>query len=316
MQYVIAVFGTFGLVTAIIPFVRALALRMGLVDVPNARKVHQKPTPFVGGVAMAFGVLALAWFLPVPPDFRTGITRGGLAMLMVGLADDFRKSRGKDLSAAPKFAGQVLAALLLLSAGIRVEFLSNPFAGGMIHLSNWQSLAVTVLWVVGVANIINFMDGLDGLACGIVTIAALTLAGVSLYMGDHGMLLMSLVLAAVTVAFLRFNFNPASMFMGDGGAYFLGFILAAVSIEGAFKSATVIGLAVPVLVLGLPIADTVYNVIRRVRNGQPFYVADRGHTHHRLLNAGFNQRQVVLVMYLISACFSLTALLLMIAGRF
>ena len=316
MHYFIAVIGTFSLVTAIIPLIKILALRVGLVDVPNARKVHQKPMPFVGGIAMACGVLTLSWFLPVPPDFRTGIMRGGLAMLAVGLADDFLKSRGKDLSAAPKFAGQIVAALLLLSAGIRVEFLSNPFVGGMIHLADWQSLAVTVLWVVGVANIINFMDGLDGLACGIVTIAALTMAGVSLFMGDYGMFLMSLVLAAVTVAFLRFNFNPASMFMGDGGAYFLGFVLAAVSIEGAFKSATLVGLAVPVLVLGLPIADTVYNVVRRVRNGQPFYVADRGHTHHRLLNAGYNQRQVVLVMYIISACFSLTALLVMFAGRF
>ncbi|HSL93896.1 MAG TPA: MraY family glycosyltransferase [Bacillota bacterium] len=316
MHYLIAVFGTFILVTAAIPLVKTLALRIGLVDLPNARKVHQKPMPFVGGIAMAFGVLVVAWILPVPPDFRAGITGGGLVILAVGLADDFLKSRGRDLSAAPKFAGQVLAALLLLSAGIRVEFLSNPFSGGMIHLANWQSLAVTVLWVVGVANIINFMDGLDGLACGIVTIAALTMAGVSLFMGDYGMFLMSLALAAVTTAFLRFNFNPASMFMGDGGAYFLGFVLAAVSIEGAFKSATVVGLAVPVLILGLPIADTVYNVIRRVRNGQPFYIADRGHAHHRLLNAGFDQRQVVLVLYLISACFSLTALLVMFAGRF
>ncbi len=315
MQYVIAVFGTFGLVTATIPMIKALALRMGLVDLPGARKVHKKPMPFVGGMAMALGVLVLTWVLPLRPDFRIGLTAGGIVMLMVGLADDFFKSRGKDLSAAPKFVGQIVAALMLLSAGIRVEFLSNPFAGGMIHLANWQSLGVTVLWVVAVANIINFMDGLDGLACGIVTIAALTLAGVSLFMGDQGMFLMSLVLASVTSAFLRFNFNPASMFMGDGGAYFLGFVLAAISIEGAFKSATVVGLAVPIIVLGLPIADTVYNIIRRVRNGQPFYVADRGHTHHRLLNAGFSQRQVVLVMYLISACFSLTALLLLFAGR-
>ena len=316
MSYLFAIFGTFLLVTAIIPSVKAFSLRVGLVDQPSSRKVHQAPMPFVGGIAMAFGVLVLTWILPLPLDFKLGVTGGGSVIFLVGLADDFLKGRGRDLTAAPKFAGQIVAALLLLAAGIRVEFLSNPFGREMIHLSNWQSLLVTVLWVVGVSNIINFMDGLDGLACGIVTIAAITMGSVSFLMNQNAMLLMSLVLVGVTMAFLRFNFNPASMFMGDAGAYFLGFVLAAVSIEGAFKSATFVGLSVPILVLGLPIADTMYNVIRRVRNGQPFYVADKGHTHHRLLNAGFNQRQVVLVMYLISACFSVTALLVMFAGRF
>ncbi len=128
-------------------------------------------------------------------------------------------------------------------------------------------------------------------------------------------MLVSLALVGATLAFLRYNFNPAKAFMGDGGAYFLGFVLAAVSVEGAFKSATLVGLLVPILVLGLPIGDTVYNIFRRLQNGKPVHVADRGHTHHRLLQAGLSQKQTVLVMYLISICFSLTALVVMFASR-
>ena len=233
----------------------------------------------------------------------------------VGLFDDFIKSRGGDLSAGPKFAGQLVAAAILFSAGVKVQFLSNPFSGGLIFLPDLVSLAVTVAWVVGVTNLINFMDGLDGLACGLVNIAALTMAVVSYFMGQPTTLLVSLVLVGVTSAFFRFNFNPARMFMGDAGAYFLGFMLAAVSVEGAFKSATLVGLLIPIIVLGLPIADTVFNIVRRLLSGKPVYMADKGHTHHRLLQAGLSHRQTVLVMYLISICFSLTALILMFASR-
>jgi len=264
---------------------------------------------------MWLGVLVAVWFLPVENSLKLGLTLGGTAAFAVGFVDDFIKSRGGNLVALPKFIGHVVAAGLLIAAGVRVQFLTNPFGGGMLLLSPMQSYVVTVLWVVGVINIINFMDGLDGLACGIVSIAATTMAVVSFLMGQTGTMLISLVIVGVTVAFLRFNFNPASMFMGDAGAYFLGFMLAAVSVEGAFKSATLAGLGVPILVLGLPIADTAYNVIRRFRNGQPFYVADKGHTHHRLLNAGFNQKQAVLVMYFISICFSLTALAVMVLSK-
>ncbi len=194
-------------------------------------------------------------------------------------------------------------------------FLTNPFSGGLVLLPPVLSFLVTVVWVVAVTNLINFMDGLDGLACGIVTIAGVTMAVISYFYAQPAILLISLILVGVSAAFFRYNFNPARAFMGDAGAYFLGFTLAAVSIEGAFKSATLVGLLVPVLVLGLPIADTVYNITRRLRSGQPVYVADKGHTHHRLLQAGLSQRQTVLVMYLISLCFSLTALVVLFASR-
>lgn len=285
-----------------------------LVDKPNARKVHLTPMPFVGAAIWA-GVLIAIWLLPIERRLLIGVSLGGTVAFAVGFIDDFIKSRGGDLSAGPKFVGQILAATLLFSAGVKVQFLTNPFGGGLVYLPYFVSLAVTVAWVVGVTNLINFMDGLDGLACGLVNIAALTMAVVSYSMGQPTTLLVSLVLVGVTSAFFRVNFNPARMFMGDAGAYFLGFMLAAVSVEGAFKSATLVGLLIPIIVLGLPIADTVFNIVRRLLSGKPVYMADKGHTHHRLLQAGLSQRQTVLVMYLISICFSLTALILMYANK-
>lgn len=314
MQNVVALFGAFAIVTALMPYMRKISLTYNLVDRPNARKVHQVPVPVAGG-AMWLGLLIAMWALPIESRLALGLSLGGTVAFAVGLVDDWVKSRGGDFPALPKLLGQIFAAALLYAAGVQVYFLTNPFSGGLVFLPSILSLLVTVLWVVGVTNLINFMDGLDGLACGIVTIASVTMAVISHFMGQPATLLLSLILAGVSAAFFRYNFNPARAFMGDAGAYFLGFTLAAVSIEGAFKSATLVGLLVPVLVLGLPIADTLYNITRRLRNGQPVYVADKGHTHHRLLQAGLNQRQTVLVMYLISICFSLTALVVLFASR-
>lgn len=314
MQNVVALFGAFAVVTALMPLVRTLALNHCLVDKPNPRKVHHIPVPVAGG-AMWLGLLAVMWMLPVERHLALGLTFGGTAAFAVGFLDDWVKSRGGDFPAWPKLLGQIFAAGLLFASGVQVYFLTNPFSGGLVLLPPTLSFLVTVIWVVAVTNLINFMDGLDGLACGIVTIASVTMGVIAYFMGQPTTLLMFLVLAGVSAAFFRFNFNPARAFMGDAGAYFLGFTLSAISIEGAFKSATLVGLLVPLLVLGLPIADTLYNILRRLRSGQPVYVADKGHTHHRLLQAGLSQRQTVLVMYLISVCFSLTALVVLFVSR-
>jgi len=314
LAYVLALCGAFALVTAIMPRLYSFSVRHGIVDRPTARKVHEIPMPFVGA-ALWVGISLLLWTLPIDNGLALGLSLGGTIAFVVGFVDDLVKSRGGDMSAAPKLLGQIFAASALYWAGVQVEFLSNPFSGGLIFLAPGLSWLVTVIWVVAVTNIINFMDGLDGLACGIVNIAALTMGIIAYFMGQPTTLLVSLVLVGGTLAFLRYNFNPAKVFLGDGGAYFLGFVLAAVSVEGAFKSATLVGLLVPILVLGLPIFDTMYNIVRRLLSGKPIYVADRGHTHHRLLQAGLSQKQTVLVMYLVSICFSLTALVVMFASR-
>jgi UDP-GlcNAc:undecaprenyl-phosphate GlcNAc-1-phosphate transferase len=297
------------------PVAQQVSFRLGLIDRPNKRKPHAKPTPLMGGWAMLLSFVISA-YLVLPANYeRTGIILGSLAAFSVGLADDFLKSRGRDLGAGPKFLGQVMAALIMAASGVRINYVTNPFGEGMIVFSPLLAYLATVVWTVAVMNLINFMDGLDGLAAGVTCIAATTLALVAWQMHQSISLTMAVILIGITLGFLRFNRYPASIFMGDMGANFLGFLLAAISVDGSFKSATVVGIAVPVLALGLPIFDTISNVIRRTQNGQPFYKADLGHMHHRLQRWGLSQTQTVTFMYLISICFSLTALLFLFASR-
>ncbi len=298
------------------PMAERLSYRIGIIDHPGARKPHAKPTPLMGGWAMliSFWISALL-VLPNEP-FKWGILLGGTIAFTVGLADDYAKSRGKEWGAAPKFLGQVLSALVLVMFGVRIYGISNPFEPGtMVFFPLWLSYLATVIWTVGVMNLINFMDGLDGLAAGITCIAASTLALVAWQMGQPVSVIMAVLVMGITLGFLRFNRFPARIFMGDMGSNFLGFLLGAISVDGAFKSATLIGTVIPILALGLPIFDTAFNVIRRSLNGQPFYAADLGHTHHRLQRWGLTQVQTVMFMYLISICFSLTALVFLFASR-
>ena len=299
------------------PLADRLSYRLGLVDNPSKRKPHAKPTPLMGGWAMLISFF-LSSLVAVPlKGNRIGILLGALIAFAVGLADDYAKSRGKEMGALPKLLGQIVAALVLASFDVRIFHITNPFSAGkdLIFFSPVVSYLMTVLWVVGVMNIINFMDGLDGLAAGISCIAASTLALIAWHMHQAPSATLAVIVVGITLGFLRFNKYPASIFMGDMGANFLGFLLAAISVGGSFKSATFVGMVVPILALGLPIADTAMNVIRRTLNGQPFYQADLGHTHHRLQRWGLNQVQTVYFMYLISICFSLTALVFLFASR-
>lgn len=297
------------------PVAQKLSFRLGLLDIPDRRKQHDKLTPLMGGWAMliSFCVSALA-VLPLSTNLR-GIIFGAMIAFSIGLADDYCKSKGKELSAGPKFLGQVVAALVLASHGVRVFYITNPFSQGMIFFSPLVSYVITTIWVVAVMNLINFMDGLDGLAAGITSIAAGTLALVAWQMNQTVSITLAVLVLGVSLGFLRFNRFPASIFMGDMGANFLGFLLGAISVGGSFKVATLMGMAVPILALGLPIFDTAINVVRRTMHGQPFYVADHGHIHHRLQSWGLTQVQTVMFMYLISICFSLTALVFLFASR-
>jgi UDP-GlcNAc:undecaprenyl-phosphate GlcNAc-1-phosphate transferase len=297
------------------PAAEKLSYRLGLVDRPNQRKMHNRPTPLMGGWAMliSFCISALI-VLPLDGNMR-GILFGAIVAFGIGLADDYCKSRGKELSAGPKFLGQLAAAAVLASHGVRIYYISNPFSPGMIFFTPWVSYFATILWVVAVMNLINFMDGLDGLAAGIASIAAGTLALVAWQMNQTVSVTLAVLVMGITLGFLRFNRYPAKIFMGDMGANFLGFLLGAISVGGSFKVATLMGMVVPILALGLPIFDTAFSVIRRTMHGQPFYVADHGHIHHRLQRWGLTQVQTVLFMYLISICFSLTALVFLFASR-
>ncbi len=286
------------------PLVGRLAVRCGAIDLPDARKVHDKPIPRWGGIA-----IYLAFFLPVSGFLGwggkgvPGLILGGTVILLVGIVDDL-----VGLSPKLKFLGQVVAAAVLIASGIRIQFLTNP-GGGMLYLGLW-GIPLTLLWVVGITNMLNLIDGLDGLAAGISSIAATALFFVALQKGQATVALYTVALTGSALGFLRYNFNPARIFMGDAGSMFLGFVLAAVSIQGALKGATTIALSIPAVALGVPIFDTVFAIIRRFHNGKPIYMADKGHLHHRLLALGLSQRQAVLLVYLVSICLGVDAVLL------
>lgn len=302
-NYILAFFIALAMAYILTPGVISLATRLGAMDAPDPRKVHKKPVPRLGGLAiyLAFTVAAL---LTVEMNTEmTGLLLGGTVIAIVGIIDDF-----KNLPAKVKLLGQIFAAMILVAFDIRIDFISDPF-GDFLYLE-YLAVPATIFWVVGLTNTVNLIDGLDGLAAGVSMIASVTIALVALQQGFLLVAVLTAALAGSAMGFLHYNFNPAKIFMGDTGSMFLGYMLAGISIIGAVKSAATIALIVPILALGLPILDTAFAIIRRYRGGVPIFKPDRGHLHHRLLDLGFTQKQAVLLMYVISAVLGLSAIAL------
>jgi UDP-GlcNAc:undecaprenyl-phosphate/decaprenyl-phosphate GlcNAc-1-phosphate transferase len=282
------------------PIVNTLGLRSGYVDLPGPRKVHQRPMVRLGGVSIFIGnlvALLLVWnlggFGVLPPAAELqiwGVTLGGLAFFLIGLADDLF-----NLPPLLKLFLHFLIATLVWFVGVRVDFLEIPFLG--IFKLGILSLPFTTVWLVGITNAINFLDGLDGLAAGVGGISALVMLVVSLFLHQSAAALIAAALAGGALAFLRYNFNPAKIFMGDGGAYFIGFTLAGIGVIGLVKSVTTMAVLVPFLILAVPILDTSAVVVDRLRSGQSPFTADKRHLHHRLLKAGLPHRLIVLFIY-------------------
>lgn len=296
------------------PRVRALALRYGAAHAPRSRDVHREPVPRWGGLAIfaAFvlallgGALLVQFFFHRHIETQTwmqgaGLVLGGAILSIVGAIDD-----RWELSAGKQIVVQVLCAALVVPFGVEIRFLSNPFGPQMIDLQ-WLSYPVTILWLVGVANAVNWIDGIDGLAAGVTAIAACSMALLAAWSKQPALTLLAAALFGALVGFLRYNFNPAKIFMG-GGAQVVGFLLAGVSAVGAFKVPMAAAMALPVLILALPIFDTASVIVRRWRAGRPIYQADKSHLHHRLLELGYSQRQTVLILYGISVSLCLVAL--------
>lgn len=294
------------------PVVRSLAFRVGAVDVPkDARRMHDHPIPRMGGLAIFFGfILSVLIFLPLTPELR-GMLLGSVVIVILGIFDDIFS-----LPALPKFLVQIMAALIAVLQGNRIDFLSNPniFSKEAFWELGWLSVPITVLWIVGITNAVNLIDGLDGLACGVSTISSMTLLVIALIVAEPDVAILMAALSGACVGFLPYNLNPAKIFMGDTGSTFLGFILATVSIQGLFKFYAIISFAVPFLMLGLPIFDTCFAILRRVSHGQSPMSPDRGHIHHRLIDMGFSQKQAVAVLYIISAILGLSAVVLTTIG--
>ncbi|REJ36268.1 MAG: undecaprenyl-phosphate alpha-N-acetylglucosaminyl 1-phosphate transferase [Bacillota bacterium] len=285
------------------PLVRRLAILTGFLAMPSPRGVHQRPVPQLGGLAifLAFAA-ALAWRYGLADPTTRSVLLGGAAIVALGVVDD--KIR---LRPAAKLAGQVAVAALTVAMGVRVEWVSNPFGPGVVALGAW-SYPLTMAWIVALVNVMNLIDGLDGLAAGIASIASTTLLLTAMHTGLPELsIVLSAALAGAALGFLPYNFNPARIFMGDAGAMFLGFGLAVVSVEGLLKTTTVVALGIPVLALGLPIADTFLAIVRRVAAGRPIGEADRQHLHHRLLDMGLSHRDAVIVLYLISGWLGISA---------
>lgn len=291
----------------ITPLVRRFALRRGYVHRPGHRDVHTQPVPRIGGIAIYSGVMAsifvqalgerMAWWGGTLTGGGTagarfaGVVAGLTVIFVIGLFDDFRP-----LSPGWKFAGETLAAAIVVWAGLRIEYVANPTSPGLIQLG-LLALPVTVLYIVAFTNIINLIDGLDGLAAGVSAIAAVTLLLLAAQGNRLDAAAVAAALIGACVAFLRFNFHPASIIMGDSGALFLGFTLSIISLMGVMKSTAAIALAVPLFIVGVPIFDTASAIIRRVIWRRPIQEADKGHIHHRLLGRGFSQTQTVLIIY-------------------
>ncbi|MDD4569891.1 MAG: MraY family glycosyltransferase [Tepidanaerobacteraceae bacterium] len=287
------------------PLVMKLAWKIGAIDMPGeARRVHKKPMPRLGGLAIYIAFITAGLLtLPLKLPSVQGIFFGATVIVVLGILDDIY-----DLPAKVKLLVQIMAAVILVVFGTKVNLITNPL-GGMFILGK-LAVPATLFWVVGITNTLNFIDGLDGLAAGIAAIAAFTMMLVNLSLEQTNGALVMALLAGAAIGFLPYNFNPAKIFMGDTGAMFLGFVLAAQAIEGAVKSATAIALIVPILALGLPIFDTAYAILRRFVNGKPLMQADKGHVHHRLLAIGLSQKQAVIYMYAISISLGICSVVL------
>ena len=301
----------------ITPAVIRLAAATGAMDKPDARKVHKKPIPRIGGLGIYFACIVSVIAMTILTDFESehtteviGLLISGSFIVFVGIVDDY-----KNLPAKTKLLGQIIAAVILVFIfDVRIDFLSDPF-GDYIYLESFVAVPLTLFWLVGLTNTVNLIDGLDGLAAGVSAIAAITIMLVALEQNFLLVAVLTAALAGAAAGFLFYNSHPARIFMGDTGSMFLGFMLAGISVIGAVKSATNIALVVPILALGVPIFDTTFAIIRRLIGGQPIFKPDKGHLHHRLLSIGFTQRQAVFLMYVISAMLGLSAVALTEVSR-
>ena len=293
------------------PISKKIAYRVGAIDKPKARGVHSKPMPLAGGTAIVLGfVVTVLLLTPLLEGSHWqevgGILVAGLLIATLGFFDDIY-----NLSAIFRLFMQFLASFIVIYSGISINVFTWPLLlGKTIALSPQISIILTSLWIVGITNAVNWLDGLDGLAAGVSSIAALCFMFLSIMTGNPVAVLLTASLAGACMGFLPHNFNPATIFMGDTGSTFLGFILAVSSIEGLFKGYTVITVVVAVLILGLPIFDTTFAILRRLRNKQPVMQADRGHLHHRLVDKGYSQKKAVLTLYGISGGFGMTGILI------
>ena len=294
------------------PMVKALACKVGAIDVPkDNRRMHKVPIPRMGGLAifLAF-LLSVLVFADIDRQMQ-GILLGSIMIVILGVLDDIMA-----LKALPKLFVQIAAAGVAVWHGCTIQFVSNPnvFSEATYLNLGWLSIPVTIIWIVAITNAVNFIDGLDGLAVGVSAISTASLIVVALMVKEVNIAVILCALFGACLGFIPYNMNPAKIFMGDTGSTFLGYILATLSITGLFKMYAIISFAVPFLILGIPIFDISFAFLRRIAHGQNPMKADRGHFHHRLIDMGLNQKQAVAALYVISSILGLSAVVLTSSG--
>ena len=298
---------------AMTPLVKRFAIKIGAMDVPrDQRRMHNHPIPRMGGLAIFLGfILTVLLFANITTQLR-GVLIGSVIIVVVGAIDDL-----VTLTPWAKLAGQVIAAIVAVAHDVVILIFMNPniFSENQYLILETLAIPVTIIWIVGVTNAVNLIDGLDGLACGVSTIASLTMFVVALLVSESNVAVVLAALMGACLGFLPYNRNPAKIFMGDTGALLLGYLLATTSVVGMFKFYAVVTFLVPVLALALPLFDTLFAIIRRVLRGQSPFHPDRGHFHHRLMDMGLNQKQAVAIMYAISALLGLSAVVVVSAGK-
>ena len=293
------------------PIVRRFAYKIGAIDIPrDKRRVHKRPTPRIGGLAIIFGfMVAVVCFNDEWSRELIALLIGAGILGILGIIDDC-----KALDAKIKFVVQILAALVVVLYGdIRISVFSNPNVFSQspyMVFPYWASVLVTTLWIVFMTNAVNFIDGLDGLAAGVSAIMSMSMVFIAITYHEYTIALMGLALMGSCFGFLPFNFNPAKIFMGDTGSMFLGYMLSVLSIQGMFKSYAVISFAVPLIMLGLPLFDALFAMLRRVLSGKNPMSADRGHLHLMIYDMGFSQKQTVFILFAISGGLGITSILL------
>lgn len=310
MSYAIPLLTAMLLVLMLIPPIRSLALRSGFVDRPGGRKIHGQPIPLLGGAAIYIGVVVSILLYTGWTEQTKTILTGGTLMALTGLLDDSFKTRGREFPVWPRLIIYLLASAVPLGFGIEISGVRGLH--GMIEFPQEMAWIATILWMFAIPNMINFIDGVDGLASGIITIASAALFFAALWQRQPESATLAAILFGVCLGFLAYNFYPARIFMGDSGAVFLGYTIAVLAVNGSFKSATVISLFVPVLALGVPIFDTAQVFMRRLMRGGGLHRADNLHTHHLLMRWGLSQTQTVAFLYLVEIAFTLLAVILLL----
>lgn len=304
VNYFIAFFSALIISFILTPPARILAFKVGALDVPkDSRKIHKKPMPYFGGLAIYVAIISCMFVYMPHTKTNMSIIAGATIIVLTGIIDDMY-----NMNAKLKLLMQIVAASVAIYGGIQIHFITNPLSEtGMLLLRN-LTIPITLFWIVGITNTINLIDGLDGLASGVASIAATTLLFTAALKGYDFIVMQCAIIAGASLGFLPFNFNPAKIFMGDTGALLLGYMLAVTSILGMVKSVAAVALIVPVFALGVPIFDTAFAIIRRYLNNKPIMEADKDHLHHKLMGKGLNQRQTVLIMYFISMILGLAAI--------